>query len=108
MCEKYSGWTNRETWATALWMDNEQGLSYLVSELAETALKDNLEDRAGALYELSQEIENLWEEAFSDIADMTQAGLDMLKDIGSLYRVNWRELAEVYLATAEEDAEANA
>lgn len=37
----YNGWSNYETWAMALWIDNEQGSYSYVRELAEQAKTDN-------------------------------------------------------------------
>jgi hypothetical protein len=106
MCKEYNGWTNRETWATALHLDNDFGLYEMVKDMVRASLEEHPE--SGAVQCLEESLENFLDEAFSDIADMTHAGLNMLKDIGSLYRVNWRELAEGYLAEAEEEAKANA
>jgi hypothetical protein len=88
MCEKYDGWTNRETWAAALWINNDRGLYETVQELAKHA--DYCDS---PLMCLEESLEALFDDAFSDIAEMTATGLVMLKDIGSLYRVNWREIA---------------
>lgn len=88
MCETYEGWTNRETWAAALWVNNDQGLYETVQELAKHA-----DCCDSPLMCLEESLEALFDDAFSDIAEMTATGLVMLKDIGSLYRVNWREIA---------------
>lgn len=91
MCEEYNGWTNRETWAVNLWIDNERGLYDLVQDYAKTSLEEHQE--SGASNCLAESIENLFDEIFEDVENMTNAGLNMLKDIGSLYRVNWKEIA---------------
>ena len=91
MCEEYNGWSNRETWATNLWIDNERGLYEQVQDMAKTSLQEHPE--SGASDCLAESIEALFDDAFSDIEEMNNAGLIMLKDIGSLYRVNWREIA---------------
>jgi hypothetical protein len=109
MCESYNGWINRETWALALHIDNDQGLQETVMNLAEIAHDDNDGYYESALSSLSNAIEELFDDAFSDIAEMNQAGLNMLKDIGSLYRVDWREVARGYLYEVENKyEEANA
>jgi hypothetical protein len=95
MCEEYNGWTNRETWATNLWIDNERGIYERVQELAISANDPAEKDSPiSAKTCLADAIEELFDDAFSDIAEMNAEGLNMLKDIGSLYRVDWQEIAE--------------
>jgi len=95
MCEEYNGWTNRETWAVNLWLDNDRGLYEQVQEMAGEAILSKEEDQEFACTQcLADNLKVLFDDAFSDIAELTQEGLNMLKDIGSLYRVNWREIAE--------------
>ena len=108
MCDEYNGWTNRETWAVALYTDSEQFVQEAVNAMAVATYEEHGEDKASALVELEQDIEALWDEAFSDIENMDYSSLNMLKDIGSLYRVNWREIAESYLYEAIKEAEDNA
>ena len=92
--QEYNGWTNRETWATALHIDNDEGLLAPILEVAQ--LHDNLTD-------LAQEIESFIGEVldFDNVSTNRNAYI-MLTDIGSLYRVNWREIAESYFTKAEE------
>ena len=97
MSEEYNGWTNRETWAANLWIDNERGLYDLIQQLAREEINGHDEGETINPYFLGQRIEGLFDEMFSDIAEMNQAGLNMLKDIGSLYRVNWDEIATAIL-----------
>jgi hypothetical protein len=92
--QKYNGWTNRETWATALHIDNDEGLLAPILEVAQ--LHDNLTD-------LAEEIENFIEEVLDfDNVSTNRNAFSMLTDIGSLYRVNWREIAENYFTKKEE------
>jgi hypothetical protein len=96
MCQEYNGWTNRETWAVNLWLTNDYGMCKDLEiyfqelhqdgdEVIETTPEmmrnyaDYLESYVGELLEF----ENLNRTTYS-----------MLTDIGSLYRVNWREIAE--------------
>jgi len=109
MCEKYEGWTNRETWATNLWLDNDRGLYYTVQEMAREAILSKDEDQEFACSTcLAENLESLFDEAFSDIAEMSQEGLNMLKDIGSLYRVNWHEIATNILSELQTQQEVSA
>lgn len=96
MSEDYNGWTNRETWATALHINNDEGLINPLNEAAK--LHKNLNDMAG-------EIENFINEVldFDNISTNRNAFM-MLQDIGSLYRVNWREIAESIMSEVEVNA----
>lgn len=94
MTEEYNGWTNRETWATALHIDNDEGLLAPILEVAQ--LHNNLTDLAGEIEAFISEVLE-----FDNVSTNRNAYL-MLTDIGSLYRVNWREIAETYLVKVEE------
>jgi hypothetical protein len=109
MCEKFNGWTNRETWATALWIDNDRGLHYTVQDFIQEAIMSKDEDQEYACTTcLAENLESLFDEAFSDLEEMTQTGPTMLKDIGSLYRVNWYEIAEAKLSELKTQEEVSA
>ena len=93
MCETYNGWKNRETWAFMLYINNDEGLQ----DMARDAVRDC--DTVGQA-----------EHALSDFADtiFTRLGYidefedfywpdelaDMAADIGSLYRIDYRECAQ--------------
>jgi hypothetical protein len=95
MCNKYEGWSNRETWATALHIDNDTQLLGAVLELSD---QPNLDDR------LEQFVDQILDvDAFHTNGVMvSRSAWIMLHDIGSLYRVNWRELAEHYQVKSAE------
>jgi len=97
MCEEYNGWTNRETWAANLWIDNERGLYEAVQEEAERIAKTGI---SFAYVELAHYLEETIEELL-DMEEVLSAPpaqrkelISMSKDIGSLYRVNWSEIAK--------------
>ena len=94
--QEYNGWSNRETWATALHIDNDEGLLAPILEVAQ--LHDNLTDLAGEIEAFISEVLD-----FDNVSTNRNAYI-MLTDIGSLYRVNWREIAEGYLVKVEEGA----
>lgn len=79
--EEYNGWTNRETWAAMLWINNDQYMQTQARLLAKAdsygdAVRDWIEDLA------------------QDVID-GNASRDtrmMLCETGSLWRVNWREI----------------
>lgn len=86
MNEEYQGWTNHETWATMLHIDNDQGLYFPLMEVAKQYEIDEIEAEVKAFIE--DDILN-----YDNVKNNHNAWL-MLMDIGSLYRVNWREIAE--------------
>ena len=71
---EHNGWTNRETWAAHLWITNEESL-YTSALHANTGLL--LNEYMEELLSLRQESETLQ---------------TMFDDIGSLWRVNWKEI----------------
>lgn len=64
--DKYNGWTNYETWAVALWLDNDQGSQ---EHWHEQALECGAEeDREEAAHALARILEDYLEE-FNPLAD---------------------------------------
>lgn len=105
--ETYNGWTNRETWATALHINNDQYLQELADDYAMTAHNEHRADNEGeggascdAVNCLADTLESWIIEDLLTLENVAgNEGLfSMLTDIGSLYRVNWRELAETWLS----------
>jgi hypothetical protein len=109
MTTEYNGWTNRETWATMLHINNDQYMQETAEDYAKTALEEHPE--SGAVHCLEETLEE-WitnlldfrayrEEYGSEMSDGLQS---MRDDIGSLYRVNWREISESLLSDIEVSA----
>lgn len=101
--QDYNGWSNRETWATMLHIDNDQVLHETAMDYTQQELEQHGEQ---ARYELAQTLQNWIEEDLltrENIAGNEGLWL-MLTDIGSLYRVNWREIAESLINYAKESA----
>jgi hypothetical protein len=93
--QEYNGWSNRETWATMLHIDNDEGLLTPILEVTQ---------RHENAWELAEEIEAFITEDvlnFDNVSTNRNAFL-MLTDIGSLYRVNWREISESLLENVKE------
>ncbi len=117
MCEEYNGWTNRETWAVKLYIDNDQG--WQESALAD--LRDFVGDNpnpddesvgvtaymAGTI--IRENVERVM--TVAGYAEMT--GEDHLpghlssiaEDIGSLYRVDWSQIGASFLDDLAEESE---
>ena len=103
---EFQGWTNRETWATNLHLDNDQYLQLQCLAWAKDEISNVKIDQA--VYELAQRIQNWVEEdllCYESIKKNHNLWL-MLSDIGSLYRVNWTEIADNFLALALSEASA--
>lgn len=73
--EKYNGWTNRETWATHLWLTSDE--DYYQEYRNQTA--DDIRRGLTMLFASNGPIDG--------------NTLSMITDIGSLWRVNWDEIA---------------
>jgi hypothetical protein len=105
MCESFNGWSNRETWATALHINNdavlwETSVNYTRNVLARTPLLYPEERASYASAELADVLASWIQDDLltpGNLAGNYQLWL-MLTDIGSLYRVNWREIAEGYIS----------
>jgi hypothetical protein len=92
---EYNGWTNRETWAAMLHIDNDEGLLLPLLEVAQ---------RNENAREVAEEVEAFITEDvlnFDNVSTNRNAFL-MLTDIGSLYRVNWQEIAQSLLDNVKE------
>ena len=98
MNQEYNGWTNRETWATALHINNDEGLYNQVREMASEYTKQrdeaSIANESWLFAQYCNQIENFIDDLFDENWDNLKA---MRNDIGSLYRVNWREIAESFV-----------
>lgn len=109
---EYNGWTNRETWATMLHIDNDQWLQETAMDYAKTALEEHEPEEEGDISEaidcLEDTIQNWIEEDLLTLENVAgnQGLWLMLTDIGSLYRVNWREIAQSLIENAKEEVSA--
>lgn len=75
MDESYQGYSNRETWAVCLWLDNDEGMYQETRNKSAKRLKEEIE------YILEEFKEQEWCKS-------------MREDIGSLWRVDWHEVEE--------------
>ncbi len=108
--DTYNGWTNRETWAVGLWINNEQGMQERVHEQLREALTmqaDGLTaSKAGEI--VREYLDDLFDVENYD-GSLPGGLVDMLTDIGSLYRVDWHEIGASFLRDVQEqDGEADA
>ena len=123
--ETYNGWVNRETWAVNLWLSNDEGLYDMAREAVaglhyyepndppdmtckvcswEASYHGQRPDDA-----IREFVEGLRNER-DDIANANTTALhlyhhilrSMFDDIGSLWRVDWRAVAESFLEANED------
>jgi hypothetical protein len=101
MSEEYNGWKNRETWATALHINNDEGLQNEMEEKVATLI-DLFEGEVDkVVFHLSQWVEEWISNLVSvdwwrdELGCEMSKGAEMIReDIGSLWRVDWQEVAE--------------
>lgn len=106
--ETYNGWTNRETWAVSLHLNNDEGLYYDLARILEEAFLEDVDGstREGWIRGVSSAEDSLseWVEEilsfdyWEDQGVPMPRGIQLMKsDVGSLWRVNWREIVEAEL-----------
>jgi hypothetical protein len=96
MENSYNGWTNYETWAINLWMDESQDYwQDLIADIIEEEGTDNINDLT---YRISEAIKQQHED---DAPQASGVFADLLS--ASLQRVNWYEIAESIVEPAIEE-----
>lgn len=96
----YNGWTNYETWAVALHIDNdplEQGYWLAAAQEHLEAAED---DETAARYSLAEGLKESYED---NVPELTGAFADLL--YAALDSVNWQEIAEHLIEAAKEIGE---
>ena len=94
MSEGYNGWTNRETWALALNINNDEGLYDMFTELVRDMrgepawmIQDAIKSRVESLL-----VRSAYEDEYGDT--QPAALTTMAEDVGSLWLVEWSEIRE--------------
>ena len=103
----YNGWTNYETWAVNLWVDNDEGLQDYWRQNAreiyrEAAPRWDFEDkRDAALREFEDWAKNEVEEMAPDL------GASMFADLlgAAISSVDWRDIARHWIDDAATDVD---
>ena len=93
--KKYNGWTNYETWACALWIDQDSGYyEGEAQEIFENATADDTFTREErATFDLSDRLKADHEERAEEwMGDQAGVFADLLN--AALSEINWHEIAK--------------
>lgn len=112
--QEYQGWTNRETWAYALWLSNDEGYYSSIIEQIQNSIDRQKEENAElkpeemkeqVVYDLEEYLKQIWDDLveYTDEngSNITETARNMIKDVGSFWRVDLREVAESYIEEIE-------
>lgn len=102
--ENFNGWNNRETWAAKLWIDNDQALYEIARQYTLEEIQGHDEGEEINAYDLGQTLKSWIEDDLLTLENIAgnQELFNMLTDIGSLYRVDWREIAQAFIDEEDE------
>jgi hypothetical protein len=112
--KRYNGWTNYETWAVNLWLDNEQGSQEYLQEQAQAAwdsaslycaqVTDGIWTvEQAATFTLADSLKDWHEEMASDITGIAGVFADLIG--AALGAVNWQEIAEHLIAEVDRNTD---
>ena len=99
-CRRHNGWTNYETWAVNLWMDNEKGQQdYWIEEVQMALKQDN------PVMHFADRLKDEHEEAADYMLKQAHYETGPLSDLlnGALSEVNWREIAQFWIDNHRDD-----
>lgn len=102
--KEYNGWTNYETWAVALWLDNERGShDYWLEQARElrerTEPKEHFTSDEQAQISLSEMLKSEHEAALPELQGFAA---DLLN--AAMSEVDWYEIAKHFVEGAKEQA----
>lgn len=106
----YNGWTNYETWAVALWLDNDEGSynywreqSQEVWDAAEPGEHSWQTREAEAVRVLSDMLKDLHEERLEELGLLDGDKAGVFADLmgAAMSEVNWHEIAKHYIDDVE-------
>lgn len=107
--DEYNGWTNRETWALALHLSNNQGDYEAAVEQAEALVQRDTgnQDTRQSELDMASWIKEWADEAsesvfYPEYGAPTQEARMLVSDVGSFWRVDYDEIAVGYIHEASE------
>jgi len=107
--KKYNGWTNYETWVTALWVDNEEW-SYIQRQELAQEVWDGIKGLADDHDDAKDRHVRDYSEAIKQWIDadfMPELGASLASDLltAAFSDVNWYEIAENWLDEFDYDTD---
>jgi hypothetical protein len=91
---EYQGWANRETWAASLHLSNTRWMYDNARQILSDTEYVGPWSLANALEEWTREMVEENREQQDDYAGAAQEITSMDREVGSWWRVNWREVAD--------------
>jgi hypothetical protein len=91
MSDEYNGWKNRETWAAALHLSNDE---YLYNQMLELCKEDH---RYKCADKIQSWVTDQVEEVLYPHDDSNWLIRSMISDVGSFWRVEWADVADSFM-----------
>lgn len=92
--DEYNGWVNRETWAAALHLSNDEGLYSYCLELVEGKNRYVAGDAIESF--VREQAEQVLHPDGDDVGGLIM-WLGFVADVGSLWRVDWADVADSFI-----------
>ena len=100
--ENHNGWVNRETWSTVLHLQNDP----LLYEASLAVARNAYGQRGVAADEFEKWVKtNIEGVLFDRDKNPVEVWVNLTKDVGSLWRVDWFAVADTFLVEVAEENE---